>query len=79
MDSNSTCCQVYNLFQEQQKIYEENPQADTSQSWLSKSTTTTTTSASELSSSEASRTSTSASDGDAPTLAKLPKKTKKKG
>ena len=51
---------------------------DDSQNWMSKNTSLTT-SASELSSSEASRTSTSASDGDAPTLAKLPpKKTKAK-
>ena len=70
---------MFNLSHEQQKIYkEENPDVDDSQNWMSKNTSLTT-SASELSSSEASRTSTSASDGDAPTLAKLPpKKTKAK-
>ena len=70
---------MFNLSHEQQKIYEEeNPDVDDSQNWVSKNTSLTT-SASELSSSEASRTSTSASDGDAPTLAKLPpKKTKAK-
>ena len=70
---------MFNLFHEQQKIYEEeNPDADDSQNWMSKNTSLTT-SASELSSSEASRTSTSASDRDTPALAKLPpKKTKAK-
>jgi hypothetical protein len=66
------------LFHKQQMIFnEENPDADATQSWLSKSTSVTT-SASELSSSEASLTSTSASDGDAPTPAKTPKKTQQK-
>ena len=70
---------MFNLSHEQQKIFkEENPDVHDFQNWMSKNTSLTT-SASELSSSEASRTSTSASDGDAPTLAKLPpKKTKAK-
>jgi hypothetical protein len=66
---------VFNLSNEQQKIFEEeNPGVEDSQNWLAKSTSVTT-SASELSSSEVSATSTSASDGDAPTPAKSPKKT----